>query len=68
MQGKRHLFDLDGRVALITGGSRGLGLQVAEALGDYGASVMITAPVTAPVMVLMPPTISMASSRNVSLK
>ena len=43
MQGKRNLFDLDGRVALITGGSRGLGLQMAEALGDYGASVMISA-------------------------
>ncbi|HSD16620.1 MAG TPA: SDR family oxidoreductase [Thermomonas sp.] len=43
MQGKKTLFDLDGRVALVTGGSRGLGLQIAEALGDYGASVMISA-------------------------
>ncbi|WP_202844069.1 SDR family oxidoreductase [Luteimonas saliphila] len=39
----RRLFDLDGRVALITGGSRGLGLQIAEALGDYGATVAISA-------------------------
>ncbi|MBK8124055.1 MAG: SDR family oxidoreductase [Dokdonella sp.] len=39
----RKLFDLDGRTALITGGSRGLGLQMAEALGDYGARVLICA-------------------------
>ncbi|MEK9962984.1 MAG: SDR family oxidoreductase [Betaproteobacteria bacterium] len=39
----RKLFDLDGRVALITGGSRGLGLQMAEALGELGATVVITA-------------------------
>lgn len=37
------LFDLHGRVALITGGSRGLGLQVAEALGEYGATVVLIA-------------------------
>ncbi len=39
----RKLFDLSGRVALITGGSRGLGLQIAEALGEMGAKVAITA-------------------------
>jgi gluconate 5-dehydrogenase len=38
-----QLFDLTGRVALVTGGSRGLGLQIAEALGDAGAKVMLTA-------------------------
>ena len=43
MSGNKTLFDLDGRVALVTGGSRGLGLQIAEALGDYGARVMISA-------------------------
>ena len=43
MPSQRTLFDLDGRVVLVTGGSRGLGLQIAEALGDYGASVMISA-------------------------
>src|SRR5262245_1321977 len=36
-------FRLDNRVALVTGGSRGLGLQIAHALGEAGASVAITA-------------------------
>jgi gluconate 5-dehydrogenase len=39
----KELFDLTGKVALITGGSRGLGLQMAEALGEMGARVVITA-------------------------
>ncbi|WP_292933325.1 SDR family oxidoreductase [Noviherbaspirillum sp.] len=39
----RELFKLDGRVALITGGSRGLGLQMAEALGEMGCKLAITA-------------------------
>lgn len=38
-----QLFDLKGRTALITGGSRGLGLQMAHALGEAGARVMISA-------------------------
>jgi NAD(P)-dependent dehydrogenase (short-subunit alcohol dehydrogenase family) len=37
------LLDLSGRVALVTGGSRGLGLQMAEVLGELGAKVAITA-------------------------
>jgi gluconate 5-dehydrogenase len=39
----RELFDLTGKTALVTGGSRGLGLQMAEALGEMGARIAITA-------------------------
>lgn len=38
----RTLFDLTGRHALVTGGSRGLGLQMAEALAEAGASLLLT--------------------------
>ncbi len=38
-----NLFDLTGRVAIVTGGSRGLGLQIASALGEYGASLALVA-------------------------
>jgi len=37
-----QLFDLKGKTALITGGSRGLGLQMAHALGEAGARVVIS--------------------------
>jgi gluconate 5-dehydrogenase len=39
----KQLFDLSGKAALITGGSRGLGLQMAEALGELGAKVALVA-------------------------
>jgi NAD(P)-dependent dehydrogenase (short-subunit alcohol dehydrogenase family) len=35
-------FRLDGQVALITGGARGLGRDMAEALGEAGASLVVT--------------------------
>jgi gluconate 5-dehydrogenase len=38
-----NLFDLSGKTALITGGSRGLGLQIAEAYVAAGANVILTA-------------------------
>lgn len=39
----KQLFDLTGKVAVITGGSRGLGLQMAEAVGELGAKLVISA-------------------------
>lgn len=36
-----NLFDLSGRVALVTGGNRGLGFAMAEGLLRHGATVMI---------------------------
>jgi len=39
----RQLLDLSGRAAIVTGGSRGLGLQIAEALGEMGAKLALTA-------------------------
>ena len=38
----QQLFDLTDQVALVTGGSRGLGLQMAHALGEAGAKIMLS--------------------------
>jgi gluconate 5-dehydrogenase len=38
----QQLFDLPGKSALVTGGSRGLGLQMAHALGEAGARIMLS--------------------------
>ena len=41
--GVKQDLDLTGRVALVTGGSRGLGLAMASALGEMGAAVALAA-------------------------
>jgi gluconate 5-dehydrogenase len=42
MRTTQELFSLAGKTALVTGGSRGLGLQMALALGEQGATVVIS--------------------------
>src|SRR5574343_751963 len=43
MRTTQELFSLAGKTALVTGGSRGLGLQMALALGEQGARVVVSA-------------------------
>ncbi|HEX8342472.1 MAG TPA: SDR family oxidoreductase [Tepidisphaeraceae bacterium] len=40
---RRRRFDLNGRTAIVTGGSRGLGLSIARELAGHGANVVICA-------------------------
>src|SRR6201981_682790 len=39
----KKLFDLSGRVAIVTGGSIGLGRQMAEGLAEMGANLVLCA-------------------------
>ena len=41
MRTTQELFSLKGKTAIVTGGSRGLGLQMAQALGEQGARLVI---------------------------
>lgn len=41
MTGQRHIIDLSGKVALVTGGSRGLGKEIALAYAEAGADVIV---------------------------
>ena len=43
MKSLKELFDLSGRAAIVTGGSRGLGEEMAEGLAEAGASLMLCA-------------------------
>jgi NAD(P)-dependent dehydrogenase (short-subunit alcohol dehydrogenase family) len=38
-----ELFNLEGKTAIVTGGSRGIGVEMAEALGEAGANLMLCA-------------------------
>lgn len=38
----RNHFDLDGKIALVAGGSRGIGEAIARILAEYGAHVIVT--------------------------
>ena len=42
MKTTKHLFELDGKGALITGSSKGIGLALAEVLAEYGAKVVVS--------------------------
>jgi NAD(P)-dependent dehydrogenase (short-subunit alcohol dehydrogenase family) len=38
----KEKFDLNGKVAIVTGGSRGIGLAIAHGLKEFGAEVVVT--------------------------
>lgn len=41
MSGALDLFRLDGKVAVVTGGSKGIGMYYSQALAEAGASVVV---------------------------
>lgn len=43
MKTVQQLFDLTGKTAIVTGGSRGLGKEMAEGLAEAGANIMLCA-------------------------
>lgn len=43
MRSNKELFDLSGQVAIVTGGASGIGVQMAYALGEAGANLVIAA-------------------------
>ena len=38
----KNLFDLSGKVAIVTGGSRGIGRAICERLAQHGAKVVVS--------------------------
>jgi len=38
--GALELFDLSGKVSIVTGGGRGLGLAIAEGLAEAGSDIV----------------------------
>lgn len=62
MNSTMDLFSLKGRVALVTGGTRGLGFAIATALGDAGAHVIITSEDAA----ALPPAVQSLSGNGIS--
>jgi len=41
-QSTRNLFELEGKVAIVTGSSKGIGLSIARGLAEYGAKVVVS--------------------------